>query len=174
MPEPTIIRGNVHVGEQLSCATFSPPAGCITNAAIVAAAAIDASKQEHRWIIPYYQVDGTDVVAATALVHIVRGATCELVAFEAAVATAADGVGVDPYYTTVNLRRSTGGGEFATVLDAVITLNNAAGATTAVGATIITADGVDGDIYEIVVAVAGSTGNQAQGLVVTLALNEDA
>ncbi len=112
----------------------------------------------------------TEVVSVTKDIHIVRGATATLVGLQAAIcgtiATGADRT------VTVDLQRSTGGGAFATVLSSTIQFTDASTLRTAVSAVISSAGLVAGDILRLVVIVAGSAGNQALGLLVTLTYTE--
>lgn len=167
-----IINNDLHVAGSLSARSFTPPAGSVANASIEAAAGIVATKLEHQHAIHYAQVPGSAIVAATQDVHIVRGATGDVVALEAALTGAlADHVSRT---VTVDLHKSTGGGSFATVLTSTIGFTSSSTLRTAVAAVVNSAGLVDGDILRIVVTVAGGSGNQAQGLQVTLTIREDA
>jgi hypothetical protein len=75
---------------------------------------------------------------------------------------------------TVDLQKSTGGGAFATLLTAVITINSASSAKTKYTGTLVaTPTFVAGDLLRIVVALTGTTGNQAQGLVARAVVQEN-
>lgn len=112
------------------------------------------------------------VAALTTDVHIVKGTTATVVGLEAAIcgtiATGADRT------VTIDLHKSTGAGAFATVLSSTIGFTDASVLRTAVAAVINATTGalVDGDILRIIVTVAGSAGNQALGLVVTMTMEE--
>lgn len=112
---------------------------------------------------------GTAVAAIEKLLFIANG-DGTLDAFSAAVVTVAD----DASRTIdVDLQKSTGGGAFATVLSASADFTNGSTALTAVDGTISSAAYVAGDIFKIVVTVAGGSGNQAEGLVATLTKSEN-
>lgn len=164
----TIIDQDMHIRGTLSAQTLAPPAGCITDAAVAASAAIDASK-----LIRHQSVDvelcplGTNVAAINKLLHIARAAGT-LMGFEVAITGAMTG----DRTVTIDLQRSTGGGAFATVLTATIGLTSATVVRTATAGTINTTAVADGDIYQIVVTLGGSSGTLAQGLLATLHLEE--
>lgn len=171
MPQPNIINSDTHFRENVTFAkqpTF--PTGAWDDDDIAAAANIAASKLQHRVPLAYHQAPGTAVVAATADVFIAR-ADGDLISFEAAITGAlADDAS---RHVTIDLQKSTSGGAFATVLTAVIDLTSSSTLRTAVAAAISSAPFVDGDIFRIVVAVSGGGGNQAQGLCVSLRLDEE-
>lgn len=165
-----LFQNDLHVAGALSCNSFTPPASCITNNSVVAAALIDRTKLVHQLALPYYQAPGSDIATATADIYIAR-ATGSVVSFEAAVTgTAATG----DRSVTVDLHKSTGGAAFATVLSAAITLNSSDTIRVNDAATISSASYVDGDLFRVVVTqVAGTTGTRPQGLVVTLTMSEN-
>lgn len=164
---------DVFVGGRLIALQFTPPTGSITNAAITGSAGnyVDASKLVHRFDLGYAQVPGTAVVAETRDLRIIRGLTGTISSVEASV-TGAIATGGDRT-VTVDLQKSTGAGAFATVLSGVITLNSSSTLRAVSTATISSASVVDGDILRIVIAVAGAAGSQAQGLCVSVTLQED-
>jgi len=110
------------------------------------------------------------VTALTQDVHIVRGATGTLLGFEASIngtiATGADRT------VTVDLQKSTGGGAFSTVLSSTIGFTNSSTLRTAVAGVFSVTGLVDGDQLAVIVTVAGSAGNQALGLSMTLTYEE--
>lgn len=174
MAETTRIPGNLHVAGQLSSQTQSYPAGSVTNTAIAAGATgtyIDRTKVYHQYTIDA-ELFGplVSVAALTKWLHIVRGAAGTIVAIEAAIAVVATGA---DRTITVDLHKSTGAGAFATVLSATIGFTNASAVRTPVAGTLSSSTLVDGDILEVIVTVAGSAGNQATGLTVTLTLAEE-
>lgn len=159
----------LHV-KTLSAGTFTPPAGCITNAAIVAAAGIEATKVVHRHFKHVYQSPGSAIVAQTVDVHIAR-ASGTLKAIEAAITGA---LADDASRTvTIDLQKSTGGAAFASVLTATFAFSSSDTIRTLKSGTLNTTAFVDGDILRVVVTVAGGSGNQAQGLVVAVNFEEN-
>jgi hypothetical protein len=136
---------DLHVGGTLSCTTFSPPASCITNAAIIGAAGIVATKLEHQFQPVYRQASGAINADATAAIHVGYGATGDIIGFRAGNITAATGSDT----TTVDLKKNG-----TTVLSAVITLNTAASTTLQTG-TLSTTTYVAGDVFTVVIDATG-------------------
>ena len=163
------IEGNVYVAGNLASLTFSPPANSITNASITSNAGIEASKVVHKFPLRYGQVGGTAVVDATQLLHIVSGATATINSIEATIETPAD----DASRTIdVDLLVGNAGSGYSTVLSAPIAFANTDAARTVKAGTISSAALVDGDSLKLSVDVDGGSGNQAQGIVVTVFISE--
>jgi hypothetical protein len=154
--------GNVIVAGIITSST-----AFVTDALVVAGTNIAATKviHQHQYSVQLY-APTTTVAALTQLLGGIRGTTSSLVEFWAAVIT--------PPTTTdtvnVDLRRSTGGGAFATVLAGTILFNNSSAARTIVIAT-PTSTAVQGDLLEAVVTV---TGTSAQGLIIGWTTRESA
>ncbi len=166
----TTMNADLHINGALSSKTFNAPDVSIANAAISATAAIAATKVESSFgVTAELAESSTNVAAVTKLVHIVRGVTGEIVGFEVAIMAAM----TTDRTLTVDLQKSTAGGAFATVLSSAISLTDATVVRTATAGTINSADLVDGDILEMIVALGGSSGTFAQGLVGTVILRED-
>jgi hypothetical protein len=164
-----LINNDLHVAGHLSCKTFTLPAACVSNATIAGAAGIEATKVVHQFPLYVQQAPGTAVVSATTLIHIAR-AVGTVVSIEAITTTPTTG---GDRTVSIDLQKSTGGGSFATILSAPISLTNATTARTVVSATISNPSLVDGDLLQVVVTVAGAAGSQAQGLLVTVTLREE-
>lgn len=154
--------------------TFSGPtnykAGSILDAAINAAAAIQATKLQGEYNHNYSQT-GT-VAAATLYFGAIRGLTATLVSLQGCI-TETIATGADRT-VTVDLLKSTGAGAFASVLTTPLVFNNASVLRTITAALITTAGAVVGDHYKLTVAVAGAAGNQALGLSLRAIWREDA
>jgi hypothetical protein len=168
-----IIAGDLRVHGNISCNTFSPPAGSINNQAILGDAQIAAEKlqQQGNGIWTAVELFGP-LTAVTALTKTLGmayapGTLVDLDAWIEVVATGADRT------VTVDLHKSTGGGAYSTVLSGTIGFRNVSTVRVAVGATISTPAYVAGDIFRLVVTVAGSAGAQATGLTVRLTARED-
>ena len=172
MAETNTIRGDVRIIGTLALQAISLPAGTVKNAGVASDAAIEASKLEHQFSLDFAQVPGTAVVAETRDLHIVQGTTGETLAVEAAI-TGVIATGADRT-VTIDVHRSTAAGAFGSILTAAITLNDGSTLRQKVAATIQTSALVAGDILRVIIAVAGSAGAQAQGLVVTTTVREDA
>lgn len=163
-----VINNDLYVAGTLGAKTFNPPANCITDNSVIAAANIAATKLEHQHALTVQQSPGSAIVAATTYLKIIR-APGSVASLDVIVTTAATGA---DRTVTVDLQKSTGGGAFASVLSAVVTLNNTSVAKTVYSGSISSASLVAGDILQLVVAVAGSAGAQAQGLQVTATTRE--
>lgn len=110
----------------------------------------------------------TTVTALTKWLHIAKSAGTSI-GFEAAIAVLPTG----DRDIDVDIQKSTGGGAFATIVSA--TLNFSSGSTVRVPsqADINSSAIADGDIFQVVVTLGGSTGNYPQGLTVTFTYDEE-
>jgi hypothetical protein len=169
MFQSSVLNGDFHFNGALSCKTLVAPPLSIGDAEIKAVAAINATKVVHQFPVYVSQAPGSAVIAATSHLHILR-AVGEIVSIEAMTPTPATGA---DRTVSIDLQKSTGGGAFATVLNAPITLNNATTARTPVSGAINSTALIDNDILQLVVTVAGAVGNQAQGLLVAVTLREN-
>jgi len=165
------LPGNVHVGGRLTCTNFTPPSGCIGNAAVASDADVAASKLQHQHALHHKQVSGTDVVTATEILHICRGVGV-VVDVEVTSAVCPD---ADTDFYTVMIQRVRAGAP-ANVLTGVITYNNT---NAPANWTILTGtidggvdDLADGDMLQSVVTVTNNGGSQSQGLCVTVTIRE--
>jgi hypothetical protein len=165
------VAGDVAIAGNFSATSMTIPSGTVTNANVSASAAIDATKIVQQYMPTYQQLPSTAVVAETKDVHIARGAGT-IVGLEAAI-TGTIATGADRT-VTVDLHKGNAGAAFATVLSATIVFDNTDALRTLAQATLSTTTYADGDIFRVVVTVAGAAGNQALGLVATLALRETA
>jgi hypothetical protein len=163
---------STHIAGSLTAESITLPASTVTNTSVLAGAGISATKLEHQFPIVYQQQPGTNVAAATQDVHVVYGATGDVVAIHAAL----NGVIPSGDRTAViDVHKSTGGGAFATILSSTVTLDSAntirvvEAGTLAAGAACVV-----GDILRVIITVAGSSGTNPQGLVVRLVMREDA
>lgn len=149
-------------------AQISPSGGGFADADLRSGANLDPAKMRHRHAVSYGQKNGTDVTTETKMVHIAKAAGT-IQTIEVVSATAP--TGGDKAFT-VDLHKSTGGGAFATVLSAVVTVNSSDTDRVIEAGTLSTATYADGDIFAIVVTTSGSTGSQGQGLCVTVNFDE--
>jgi hypothetical protein len=131
-------------------------------------AAIQSTKLIQRPVYPYFQKLATAVVSDTAFFQI-YGATGSIVAVVAQV-TGVKSTGGDS--VVIDLQKSTGGGAFATVLSATITLNSSSTILVQQFATVLTTGAqnfVVGDVFKLIVTASGSS---TQGLVVSVVRTE--
>ena len=165
----TVFNNDVHIAGALTCRTMSIPAGTITDAAIAAGAAIQATKVQQQHVERVSQAPGAAVVAQTVDVHLAAAAGV-VVSIEAVV-TGAIATGADRQ-VSIDLQLGNAADAFATILTAPIVLDDATVLRTVVAGAINTADFVDGDVLRVVITVAGAAGNQAQGLIVSVVIRE--
>jgi hypothetical protein len=167
----TTFTDNVHMAGTTTIVDLDANAS-IANADIASNAAIAATKLEGQFgVTAELAESSTNVAAVTRLVHIVHGATGEIVDVEAAIMAAM----TTDRTVTVDVHKSTGGGAFATVFTTAIALDDSTVVRTATGGTLDSTktDLVAGDILEVIVTLGGTGGTLAQGLVATLTLRED-
>lgn len=131
---------------------------------------LTVGKQRHKLIAEMRRVDGTDITASSACVHIAGGAG-KVTAVEITPNVAP--TGGDKKWT-VDVNRSTAGGAFATILSAPKEIDSGTTDRTPVVAALDSTktDYLDNDILQIVVTVSGTTGSQGQGGFVTVWLDE--
>lgn len=144
------------------------PAGSVGDAHIDATDPLSTNKVTHQHAATYAQASGAVVADATQLFYIAR-ATGTIAAMKVAIDTAP--TGGDKAYT-VDLKKSTGGGAFASILSAVVTVNSSSTSLSVVAGTLSTATYAASDIFEIVVDASGSTGTQGYGVCVLVEFEE--
>ena len=169
MAEPNVIPGDLQVKGSAQFGTLSLPASTVTNTMVSATAAIDASKLLHM-VNQTEQLFGptTTVTALSYDVYIGKGIGT-LTAFRAFITTVASGA---DRTITVDLHKSTAGGAFATVLSGTIGFTNVSAVRTLVSGTISPTAYVAGDLFRVIVSVAGAAGAQALGLTAALVTYE--
>ena len=168
----SLLRTNVDIQGTLAATEIRYPDGSILDAAIGEFAGIDASKLEQRYAIAYNQADGSDVVTATVPVHIVRGATATIEDIEVVCVDAPSGAGDKTF--TVDVHYGNASSALATVLSAPISYGTATADLTVVSGTLTTTALTAADTLVVIVTASGSSGTQGQGLIVNIALSEDA
>lgn len=170
MAEPTRFIGNATFADDVVfVGTVTLPDGTITNAMVNSGASIAAAKAVHRSPIVYYQAEGSDVASATASIYHARTAG-EIVAVEVCPITAP--TGGDKQFT-VDVKNGDASTAFASVLSAVVTVDNTSVDKTPQTGTVSSATIADGDILQVVVTASGSTGSQGQGVTVVIWVNEN-
>jgi hypothetical protein len=168
------ILGDFNVTGTIFAGAMNVPANAISNAQVIPGANIDGSKvgQENPGATTGYQLFNptTTVVAITQTLGmaLAAGQIMNMKAFMEVQATGGDRT------VTVDLQKSTGGGAYATILTSTIVITNATAIRTAVAAVLgAGASYVAGDIFRLVVTVAGVAGAQAQGLTVVVCGKEN-
>lgn len=170
----TRIEGAVTITGRLSPAYLSIPNETIENAAIKSDAAIAATKLQQQYLLSYQQAPGTNVVAATHLLHIAKGAG-ELIGLAVRPITAP--TGGDLAYTVDIQKAADASGTWTSLLDAPLEVSvaeSSANNTIYAGDLVATPTYSAEDTLRIVIALSGSTGSQGQGLIVTATVREAA
>ena len=158
------INNNLYVAGNLSCQTFSPPASCITDAAVAGNAAIASTKLTHRREIINADASATNGASKQQTVHVIRGATGTLVAFEAGAVTP---LGSGDTYT-VDLYKNG-----SSILSGTISLLSTDTARTLKAAAGFTSTSlVAGDWLEVKTTYSHSSGTAPQGVTIRLTLDE--
>lgn len=158
------IEGDVIITGTLVPAALNIPSATVLNASVQAAAGISASKLEHQHQKSYGQANAA-ASDETRVIHVVHGATGEILEFEAG--SIAKAVGD----STVTVDLQVNG---VSVLSAVITLDNANTNYVAEAGTISSADLADGDVLTIVIDATVGTGTLPTGVFCSVKLREDA
>lgn len=158
------LEGDVRVGGNLSCKTFTPPSSCIRNASIEALAGVSATKLEHRHQLTFAQAN-TAATDETRAVHVVHGTTGTITAFRAGSIAKAVGDAT----CTVDLLKNG-----VSALSSVITLDSGNTNRVAEDGTISTPSLAEGDLLEIVIDGTIGTGTLPTGVYASLVVTEDA
>ena len=162
------IDGDCRVNGTLTAQRVFLPPGTVTDDAVIASAGIQANKVVHQTAHHYEQDPGAAVVSQTRLIHTVYGATATAIAMD--VMTPSPPTGTDT--VTVDLQKGNPTTGFATILAAPVTLNSSTVARQPVEASITSPNLLDDDTLQIVVTATAGSGAQAQGLLVTVTLQE--
>lgn len=160
------LDGDLAVTGNISCRTFTPPAGSITNAAVVASAGIDATKLEHRYRPEYVQPYGSAGTSVRQAVHQVIGATATINSVRAMLSVAPIGAATH----VIQIKKNG-----SNILSTAITLDS--GNTAFIDETdtgFTSAALVAGDVLEVDVTATAGGGTLGQGLHVMLDIDEDA
>lgn len=161
---------HVFLGDVTFAGTSNIKDGSITDAKVSPGAAIDASKLDHQYAIMLSQATGTASTDETRIVHIATGAGKLVAAY-----AVADVACIGDSTITIDVKKSTSGGAFATLLNAVITLDSGDAAKTKVdGVPAGTATYAAGDVIEIVIDATAGTGTLGQGVCAVAYLREAA
>lgn len=159
------LNHDVYVNGNLGAKTFSPPAGCIGNAAIAAGAGLAATKLQHQHEITYGQPGGAISFTERKVIHVIKGATGNVLNFRAGIRTACVGAAT----ITFDLQKNG-----SSILTAVITVDNTKTAYQLTEAAIATPAVVQGDVLEAVIVATAGGGTLGDGGFCDLVLTEDA
>lgn len=158
-------------GVQSFSGPVSLPDNTISDRNVAAAANIADTKVAHRVFARHIQASGADIVTRTEIAHSAHAG--ETVSEVKVIADAVPAGGDKT--VTVDVKKSHAGGAFASILTAPLAISSAIAAKTPIDAPLSggTATLVEDDLLEISITAAGSTGTQAQGLLVIVTLVEN-
>ena len=162
----TIIESDMYVNGTLTAKQFAAPTGSVNADAIVALAGVEASKLQHQHQPVAVLTDhATDAAAGKReVLHVVRGATAQVIAFRAGCTVAATSTGT----CSVDLKKNG-----TTMLSGTITINSGVAAFDLVTGTLSSTDLVAGDVLEAhITAASGST--LPRGIFAQAVIREDA
>ena len=166
MAVPSRIESDIYVNGNVGAKTMSIPSGTVDNDDVASDAALAATKLIQRHSKTYAEDVDVTATAKDVPMHVVRGATGTVVAFEAGSAVLCD----ENATITVDLKKN---GSTNSLLSAAIVLDNDNTAYTVEAGTIATAGLVDGDVVRAVIAVAAGTGTVGLGVFTNVLLDED-
>lgn len=124
------------------------------------------SLKEFQHALQYGQDDGSDIVAAIAPLHLVKGASATVTSIQVACVDSPSGG--DKAFSVDLKKCSESSPTPASVLTGAIDYANGTADCHVVSGTISSAGLVTGDILVVVIVVSGTIGVQGQGLVVTV------
>ncbi|MCC7421368.1 MAG: hypothetical protein IT428_13875 [Planctomycetaceae bacterium] len=166
----SVHEGDMRVTGTLSASNLMINENSVTKEKIPESAGIEATKLVHQHAVTVELFGpSTTVAALSKVIHIARSAG-QVVAMEAIVQTKATGA---DRTIAVDLKKGNSASAYATVLSATANFTNGSTNRAPVSGTISDDDYVDGDSFQLDVAVAGAAGNQAIGLTVTVWLREN-
>lgn len=161
------LQGNLVVDGRLTPKFLTLPDQSVANDAVAADAAIGAEKLEHQHRAVYAQASDAEAAAETRVVHVLRGAGGNLVAFEAGLVEPCTGDAT----VSVGLTRN---GVSVLSVEPTLDTGDAARATAAGTIDPSKSTLIAGDVLEVVVTVAAGTGALGSGVFASVTLHEDA
>lgn len=168
----TTIPNDLRVQGHIACQSMSIPAGTIHGDDFASDADVEVEYLEHEHVAKYVQNEGSDVATQTQLIYTCKAASGGLIR-KLFITPSTAPTGGDKQFT-VDVKKSTGGGAFATILSGVVTISSADTSRVQQDATssVNTDTLVTGDILQIVITASGSTGSQGQGVLVEVVVDE--
>jgi hypothetical protein len=170
MADPSRIQGDYTFAGIVRCiGSLIFPAGSIRNVDVAANAAIVHTKLEHQHRIPWGQPN-TAATTVSQVVYECRGATGSTLSlrFGSQVKAVGDST------VTIDVKKSTAGGAFTTILSGVITLNSSSVDRVSQAGTITVPGLVVGDTLQVVQVATVGTGTLPTGVFGEITVKEDA
>lgn len=170
-----LFQGNVGLGP---AGSLTIPNNSVGNAQIPAAAGIAASKvanfpvQKDYSQSPGAAGSGTSIAADTKDIHVAGpNATGTAGVIDGVQFAITGALPVAPSSVTIDVKKSTGGGAFASILASTVTLDQTATLNVGVAGSLSATTYTAGDVFRVIVTLTGG-GTQGQGLLVGLRLRE--
>ena len=169
MAEPNRINGDLEVsGTTRLMGAVTMPSGTIVNATVSGSAAIGSEKLEHRFSPCFGQANAA-ATAETKIIHLARGAGVVL-AFSVGAIAAATGDST----VTVDLQKRTGGGAWASLLNATVSFAAADTVGPKAGSLVADPSYAADDQLRIVQTVSAGTGTLPTGMYASAEIREAA
>jgi len=161
-----IVNNDLLVTGTVSAKALTLTNASITDANVVAAAGVQASKLQHQFTQCYAQPGANNATVERKVIHVVRGATGTVLEFKVGARVAAIGAAT----ATLDLYKNG-----TTMLTGTISLTSATAAYILLAGTLASSSLAVGDVLEAVVTAATAGGGTlAIGLFAYLTLREDA
>lgn len=160
-----VLPTDLYVSGNLASKSFTPAAGCITDAAVQQNAGIQATKLQHQYEKGLAQASNVNAASQRQPIHVVYGANATIVEFEAGAIVPITGNDT----VTVDLWKNG-----SSVLTAAITLNNTQSARQLVAASLASTTAVAGDVFEVNIVYTHNTGTAPQGVFCQMVIQESA
>lgn len=159
-----VLNENMHIGGQLSCETFTPPAACVVNASVSSTAAIDPDKLINRFRKTYSQPHGSAGTSVRQTIHTAK--------FDGTISACYASMSVAPLTTathTVQIKKNG-----TDILTSAITFDNGNANFDDEAAPGYTSTSyVAGDVFEVVTTATAGGGTLGQGLSVEMQFDEE-
>lgn len=159
------VENDLLVTGTLTCRALGVNTATITNAMVHATADVDASKLEHQYQHVVADAYATSATSYRKLIHDVRGATGTLLEFRCRASQA----NVGDSTVTIQLKKNG-----SNILSASVSFSSADAAFALKTGTFTSTALVADDYLEVDITATVGTGTLAKGMIISLALREDA
>jgi hypothetical protein len=144
--------------------------GVVNSRSVASGSNLDETNLQHRHHVEFGQNGAADAAAATRVVYRAYKPSTVLVAYVTPDVVPTGGTKT----MTVDVKKSTAGGAWASILTATTTLDGTAVARTPVALSLSGSPAlIAGDLLQIVITVGGSGGSGVQGFMVEIVVTEN-
>lgn len=169
MSTPLVIPSDVRIQGTAVVQNLTVQNPFVTAASLVVGQVLPAASIGQQYTPTHRQKGGTAVTAQTEDIHIVYGASGQVIAVQAMVSTPPTG----DHTVTIDVQVAKQGESFTSVLNSTFQLTSSTAALQIVSGSIIASPLLEaGDVVRVIVTVGGSTSSQGQGLIVMVVTNE--